>query len=151
MAAVEIPEEFMAFFDGVSAMIAELRARIDMTLSLVEKNGLIDKESNILINRIDYRQRNDVRRCRFPIFLQEIAFNYWQLGLANPAIRFSRSGKIRYCDVYDYYKKELRSFGIYSAELFRKILRARHQRIYSSQLNECVMKENVSLLTNSKI
>ena len=61
--------------------------------------------------------------------LQEACYRYWEIGCEKAAVKKANNGKVRYGDVYAYFRRELAAIGVKTGEAFERILLRRLKRL----------------------
>ena len=93
-----------------------------------EKTLAVVCETNAIVKRIDARGVRRGQRARMRD-LQEACFRYWEIGCEKVVVKNAVNGRVRYEDVYAYFRRELAELGVGSCEEFSLILQRRLKRL----------------------
>ena len=132
----DVPPEPATKDDVKNAAESAAKSAAEKVVKAVKRNGkkadaLLTSagETLVTVKRIDNRGKRNNPRQKFSVEVQEACFNYWEHGRHNSAIKENSTKKVRYEHVFNYFKKELAALGIKNAEMFRKALKLRSNRI----------------------
>ena len=118
-------------FRGISRAFEQREHEINFKAvadTTAEKTLAVVRDTNAIVRRIDSRgvrrgQRSQARE------LQEACYRYWEIGCEKDAVKNATNGKVRYEDVYTYFRRELSELGVETGEEFSRILKRRLKRL----------------------
>lgn len=123
--------QLLESFRGISRAFEQREHEIKFKAvgdTTAEKTLAVVRETNAIVKRIDGRSVRRGQRAQARD-LQEACYRYWEIGSEKVAVKNATNGKVRYEDVYTYFRRELEELGVETSEEFSRILLRRLKRL----------------------
>ena len=123
--------QLLESFRGISRAFEQREHEIKFRAvdeTTAERTLAVVRDTNAIVRRIDARGVRRGQRAQARD-LQEACYRYWEIGCEKAAVKNASNGKVRYEDVYAYFRRELAELGVETSEEFSRILLRRLKRL----------------------
>lgn len=114
--------------EAIASATERTEKKVDAMLAIEQKTAKT-------VKRIDLRASRDTQRKRDKVKdRQDTCTKYWRLGLNNTALKESVNRRLKYEDVFNWYKSDLIAAGVKTAGMFESDIKNHSKRISKAKV-----------------